>query len=378
MHESSPPPRGGDGDGGAAVRRMRTLEALVESCLRVHGGRTVDAALQLVAEEARRLFDARSASAEAFASPGHQAVISVARADAPSTACGPDDAGTLVTRDLVGARGQLLGRLTLRGVDVDAALSDATVLQTFARAAASCLESVAWLRVATEATKARDDVLAILAHDLRSPLGTVSLGARMLRDSLRSEGTPRADDVAVVERMARACEGMESLVAELLDVARMDAGSFAVILAPAAVADVLAGALDAATMTARAAGITVRLGAVPDVRVMADRARLREVFANLVGNALRFTPGGGDIELSACCDGSDVLFTVTDSGSGIPPGDLPRLFDRYWSGAEGPPGGLGLGLYIARGIVEAHRGRIAVASDAGRGTTFTFTLPRAV
>jgi signal transduction histidine kinase len=108
------------------------------------------------------------------------------------------------------------------------------------------------------------------------------------------------------------------------------------------------------------------------VLVNADRNRVLQVFSNLIGNAVKFTEDGGRITLSAGMDGDYMRFSVIDTGAGIPAEDLPRIFDRFWHGSEG--GGSGLGLAIARGIVEAHGGRIE-ASSAGAGSTFTFTLP---
>jgi signal transduction histidine kinase len=108
---------------------------------------------------------------------------------------------------------------------------------------------------------------------------------------------------------------------------------------------------------------------------MADRDRVLQVFSNLVGNALKFTPADGTITLGVEAADGVARFTVTDTGAGIPPENMPRLFDRFWKGDRSGRHSSGLGLYIARGFVEAHGGRIAAESEPGRGTTFSFTLP---
>jgi signal transduction histidine kinase len=106
-----------------------------------------------------------------------------------------------------------------------------------------------------------------------------------------------------------------------------------------------------------------------------DRERLLQVLSNLVGNALKFTPDGGEILVSASPEASGTRFSVKDSGPGIPADAVPRLFERHWQAQRGGGGGLGLGLYIARNVVERHGGHIDVASRPGEGTTFTFTIP---
>ena len=109
---------------------------------------------------------------------------------------------------------------------------------------------------------------------------------------------------------------------------------------------------------------------------MADRGRIFQVFSNLIGNALKFTPKGGRIDVRGRMIGDEAVFTIEDTGAGIPPENLPHLFDRFWQARETRRAGAGLGLYIAKGIIEAHGGRLWVESTLGVGTTFSFTLPR--
>ena len=109
--------------------------------------------------------------------------------------------------------------------------------------------------------------------------------------------------------------------------------------------------------------------------VAADRDRVLQVFGNLLGNAIKFTPAGGTVTIGAVNDGVEVRFSVCDTGPGIPPEHVPHVFDRYWQAKSTAKLGTGLGLSIAKGIVEAHAGRIWVESEPGRGASFIFTLP---
>jgi signal transduction histidine kinase len=169
---------------------------------------------------------------------------------------------------------------------------------------------------------------------------------------------------------------MSRLIDDLLQAATIEMQTFKVETAPEAIAPMIEEAL--ATIQATAARKSVRLERaitreLPPVRC--DRQRIEQVLCNLLENGIRFVPDGGTIRVSACTVADDIQMTVSDDGPGIAATDLPHLFDRYWKGKEKGRHGLGLGLYIAKGIVEAHGGRIWVESQPGRGTSFSFTLP---
>jgi signal transduction histidine kinase len=168
---------------------------------------------------------------------------------------------------------------------------------------------------------------------------------------------------------------MERLIGDLLDVSRIDAGTFAVTRRPLAVASVVEEVVSSFHDDAAAAGVSIRsLVAERLPTVDADHERLVQALSNLVSNALRFTGRGGCIALNAQGDEGSVRLSVTDDGTGIPPDQLSRVFERFWQ-ADRTSGGAGLGLAIVKGIVESHGGTIHVESRLGQGTTFLLELP---
>jgi two-component system, sensor histidine kinase and response regulator len=222
---------------------------------------------------------------------------------------------------------------------------------------------------AEAATRVRDEVLATVSHDLKNPLGTIFTSSTLLLDMEMSPDAVRRQ----LEIIRRTAQRMDRLIQDLLDVSRLEAGHFSLELQPEAAASLVAEAHELLASMAQTKNISVTTHVSDDdVLVNADRNRVLQVFSNLIGNAVKFTEDGGRITLSAGVDGDYMRFSVIDTGTGIPAEDLPRIFDRFWHGSEG--GGSGLGLAIARGIVEAHGGRIEASSTAA-GSTFTFTLP---
>ncbi len=243
--------------------------------------------------------------------------------------------------------------------------------------AAIGLEHGRLLEAARRALQDRDDLLAIVSHDLKNPLGAIVMSASMLERSAPegAEGEPVRRHAA---RVQRAAERMSSLIRDLLDMASLTSGHFTVdARAMAADAPVLE-TLDLFRPLAQEKGILLESGA--DVAecppIAADRGRLLQTFSNLVGNAIQYSPAGGRITLGAVPDGGCVKYYVRDEGPGIPEAQLPHIFERWWRGAKNTPAvNVGLGLSIAKGIVEAHGGRIWAESRAGGGSTFWFTVP---
>lgn len=225
------------------------------------------------------------------------------------------------------------------------------------------------------ANRQRQDVLAMVSHDLRSPLNAILFVAQsMLRTPVASDR--RKGDRKKAEIVKRCADRMNRLIQDLLDLTSIEAGHLSVDLRRTALAPTIQAALDAAVPAADAKRqrLDLRLPEEPLV-VLCDGCRIIQVLSNLVGNAIKFTPPGGAIRVSAERVSQWVLVRVSDTGPGIAEAHLPHVFERYWQARETASKGTGLGLYIAKGIIDAHGGDIGVFSELGRGATFHFTLP---
>jgi PAS domain S-box-containing protein len=230
------------------------------------------------------------------------------------------------------------------------------------------------LEAARRAARMRDEVLGVVSHDLRNPLSVV----RMCVSTLLDDPPPPIDTAReLVREMSNSVDWMERLIQDLLDVASIEAGRLRLNRQVLDATTVFEEAVSLARSLADRSGPEVEAtipGRLPGV--LADADRVLQVFANLVGNAVKFTPGAGRITLSAVAQDHYVLFSVSDTGPGIEETERERLFDRYWQAQRvGRRGGAGLGLAISHGIVDAHGGEIRVESQPGKGSTFTFTLP---
>jgi signal transduction histidine kinase len=224
---------------------------------------------------------------------------------------------------------------------------------------------------AQAASAAREEVLRIVAHDLRNPLGTILMAADLLGEPSMTEES-RSKQAAVVKRTGAR---MNRLIHDLLNVARLDTGRMTVELRDVAPAVLIASALELMQPLANEASIALAADvAEPLPRVSADAERIGQVFSNLIGNAIKFTPAHGTITICAEVADERVWFSVTDTGDGIPPDQLEQVFGQFWQGRKTDRRGIGLGLTIARGIVEAHGGTIGVDSEVGVGTRFYFPL----
>ncbi|QRN98318.1 GAF domain-containing protein [Archangium violaceum] len=225
------------------------------------------------------------------------------------------------------------------------------------------------------ATRAREDLLAVVSHDLKNPLGVVQLASALL---LRTwQGKPGGEQVQKqAGRIQAAAERMGRLISDLLDWGRIEAGGLPLEPSVQEVASLALEALESVRPLAEARGLRVA-AELPDesVRVKCDRTRVLQVLGNLLGNAVKFTPDGGQLTVGARVHRGEVRLWVRDTGTGIRPEALPHVFERYWQAKEAESRGTGLGLYIAKGIVEAHGGRIWAESEQDKGSTFTFTLP---
>lgn len=251
---------------------------------------------------------------------------------------------------------------------------DLRLAEELAWRTAIALENARLYRVAQQAVVARDEVLAIVAHDLRSPLSVIAMQAALLqrRSPSSTDKNGRAG-----ETIQRALTQMRRLINDLLDVTRIEAGHLSVEQAPVDTNSLLHDIMESQWDVAGAASVALRLEAADDLPpVCADRLRISQVFENLVGNAVKFAGAAGTITIAARSSEKEVQFSVRDSGKGIPPEDVPHLFDRFWQARRADREGAGLGLPIVKGIVEAHGGRIWVDSGPDAGACFHFTVPR--
>ncbi len=223
------------------------------------------------------------------------------------------------------------------------------------------------------ALEQRDEVVSIVSHDLRNPLGVIAGAADLLLELPLGEEERRAQ----AEIIARSATRMSRLIEDLLDVSRIEAGALVVRAARERAAELLEEARLLYEPQAGEAGISLEVECVPpDLSLRVDRDRVLQALANLVENALRYTPAGGRVVLRARPAASGgVELEVSDTGQGIEPETLEHLFDRFWQAQHGRRGTAGLGLSIVRGIVRAHGGDVRVTSEVGAGSTFTLSFP---
>jgi signal transduction histidine kinase/FixJ family two-component response regulator len=267
---------------------------------------------------------------------------------------------------------RLLGAVVL-GMEHDAALSDADayLLGVLAGRAATALAQRLDQEALRSDVRARDEVLAVVAHDLQNPLNVISMAANMLLSRVNEQSLRRP-----VERITRGVQRATRLLRDLLDISAMEAGRFSVERRRVDPADVLLSALESQQSLAADASVIIGSDLSPELpAVDADEERLLEVLENLVGNAVKFTNPGGSITVGAAREGEEMKFWVQDSGAGIPADQLPHVFDRFWQAKRTDRRGTGLGLTICKGIVEAHGGRIWADSIVGKGTRVSFTVP---
>ena len=273
------------------------------------------------------------------------------------------------------ARGHTLGVVTFARIGRRFDADDLVLAHDLARRASVAIENATLYRDARAATSARDEMLAIVSHDLRNPLHTIGMGAQLMLELL-----PEGDAQELVRRQTgiirRSAHRANRLIADLLDVRRIETGRLAVERQSVAVATLLEDVMEMFAAEAVERRVTLEARTTPEATcVLADRERVLQLFTNLVGNALKFTPAGGRVTAHAESGDGAVQFAVTDTGPGIPAEQLPHLFDRYWQARRNDRRGVGLGLAIAKGIAEAHGGALTVSSEVGQGTTFSFSLP---
>lgn len=327
-----------------------------------------------------------SASLTPTATEGSDALV-VATEDLDAVSAGIDGAGDLPVLVLCSAASSAFARdAVARGAQDCVARSDAeggrlarALLLAIerkkferSRALAATAEAARLHAESKEETRSRDEVIAIIAHDLRNPLNVMTMTMALLGEE-RSLTEEKRDKH--MKKIDRATARMVGLIDELLDISRLDAKRLAI---EAEIQDA-SGAVDEAIESTRAAAAdkSVRIESLvaPGLRVFADASRVAQILTTLVLQAIAMAPRDGDVKVEAEDAGAGVArFTVTVAGAVLSAEHLPRVYERFWSKEHGSREGTGLGLTIARGLVEAHGGRISAASDAS-GTSFSFTLP---
>jgi PAS domain S-box-containing protein len=272
---------------------------------------------------------------------------------------------------------RVLGLLTLANIDSGRRHSrvDRLVAEDLARRISFALDHARLFREATEAVRARDEVLAVVSHDLRNPLNVIMMASSMLQDLMQDR---RADNQRWLELITRNAGWMIDLIADLLDASRLERSSLRIRPERRAAHTLLADGVELLRPLAAQAEIRLETRIADDLpEVYVDPSHILRVIGNLVDNAIKFTPPDGRILVEARRRGSDVLVAVSDTGPGLPQDQIDHVFDRYWQARQDDRRGTGLGLSIVRGIVEAHGGRIWAENARPHGATFSFTLPAA-
>jgi signal transduction histidine kinase len=240
------------------------------------------------------------------------------------------------------------------------------------RRCALFIESARLHRSAKAAIEARDQVLAVVAHDLRNPLASMMFQLELLR---RPPGKLERRSREPVDALEHAARRMGRILEDVLDVTRFEAGQLELNRGQVSPAEVIAEVSRSQWDQVWSESLELRTEVAPDLPdVWADRSRVLQVLENLIGNATKFT-SEGSISLGAKAEGGEVVFWVADTGVGISAENIAHVFDRFWQAHRSRRSGAGLGLSIVREIVRAHRGRLWVESTLGSGSTFFFSLP---
>jgi signal transduction histidine kinase len=271
------------------------------------------------------------------------------------------------------ARDQLIGVLTLFRAKGSFDGDDLGLAEDLARLTALALDNARLHDTVRASLRARDEIVGVVSHDLRNPVAAVKMLSRTLLHSPNNIG---AEAHASIELISQAAEQMDALIRDLLDVNRLDAGKLVVSAVPIDPSVLLTDSLQTLRPLVEEKGISLDLQIkTPLPKVMADRERVQQALSNLVGNAIKFSPAGSKIVVVPRREADEVVISVVDNGKGIATEQLPRVFDRYWQSSRTDRQGAGLGLAIAKGIIEAHGGRIWIESRPGEGTTASFSLP---
>ena len=240
----------------------------------------------------------------------------------------------------------------------------------------SAEQTLGMLRLATEesarSVRENERFLAVVSHELRQPLTAALTAAALIDEQQAGVPAPRARAV-----LRRQLLHMSSLLDDLLDMSRLTLRAMNLKTSRLDLRTVLRDAVDTVEAAALQRSLTIK-AEIPgtEIPVNGDPARLQQVFSNLLANAVRYTPSGGTVTLGVEVDAEVAVVSVVDSGQGISPADLPKIFEPFWRGGDTGPEGFGIGLALVLGIVELHGGSIVAGSEGvGRGARFTVSLP---
>ena len=234
------------------------------------------------------------------------------------------------------------------------------------------------LRRQKEAVQARDDLVAVVSHDLRTPMSVVAMQATIIQRVVAADPTEASQRLRTsAQTIQRAADRMNSLLQDLLDLAKIEAGRFQVHASAHSAHHILDDACGLLVSIADAKGVELVPEPCTDAQIRVDPERIFQVLANLIGNAVKFSSPGTRVSVGGALREDSYQFHVVDQGIGIPADQRDRIFDRYWQAKQSPGTGAGLGLYISKGIVEAHGGVLRVESEPGQGAAFLFTVPLA-
>ena len=251
---------------------------------------------------------------------------------------------------------------------------DLRLLDLLARQAADWIERLEAERALREADRAKDEFLAMLSHELRNPLGAIGSAVRLLENVARLDATATRAHAVIDRQVAH----LARLVDDLLDVGRVTAGKISLHRRPVDLAEVVTTLITVWRASGRLDRHRLTIAANP-VWIEADETRLEQIISNLVGNALKFTPANGAIAIRVRVEGGEAVVEIEDTGAGISPDLLGRVFDLFVQGKRSPDraqGGLGIGLTLVRNLVELHGGTVTARSAGlGRGSVFTVRLP---
>jgi len=288
------------------------------------------------------------------------------------------DMQTYLSTPLVHA-GETVGAISFHFKEAAAVgASDRTFTLLIAQAAATALHRARTYdaeldkrRHAELLAQAREDVLGVVAHDLRNPLNLIQMTAELMID----EVLPLAKRREMLDIALRAAKQMNRLIDDLLDTVRLQAGRLSLDVEEVSVEAIMKQAEETYRPLAQRRHLHFETAAQDGAMVRADPARVSQIVGNLIGNAIKFSREDGSVKLRATSEDKQVVFQVVDDGPGIPPDNMSHLFDNFWQARKNDHRGVGLGLAIAKGVVEAHGGRIWCESTVGAGTRFFFTLP---